>query len=248
MSDVVKLSYLDEHIAVVAMEDRESSNTFSHSLIEGLMEVFEAINKNPKAKVVVIHGYDNFFCCGGTKKELIGLHEQKGKFTDFLFYRALLDCDLPTISAMQGHAIGGGLAFGAFADIIILARECIYSTNFMKYGFTPGMGSTYIVPRKFGQILGREMLFSAKNYHGEQLKERGISAQVVPKKEVISTALTLAKELADKPLTSLKLLKETLVEKIKTELPKAIDREVAMHDISFKQPEVRERIEALFGN
>ena len=118
----------------------------------------------------------------------------------------------------------------------------------MKYGFTPGMGSTYIVPRKFGPVLGREMLFSAKNYHGEQLKERGVSAHVVSKKEVINTAITLAKELADKPLTSLKLLKETLAEKIREELPKAIDRELAMHDVSFAQPEVRERIEALFGN
>ena len=82
------------------------------------------------------------------------------------------------ISAMQGHALGGGLAFGCFADIIVMGVECIYSANFMKYGFTPGMGATYIIPRKFGEVLGTEMLLTAKNYYGSELKERGASAKI----------------------------------------------------------------------
>ena len=51
---------------------------------------------------------------------------------------------------MQGHGIGGGFVVGLFADFVILSRESVYSTNFMKYKFTPGMGATYIVPKKIG--------------------------------------------------------------------------------------------------
>lgn len=63
---------------------------------------------------------------------------------------------------------------------------------------------------------------------------------------MIDTALALTRDLADKPLVSLKLLKAHLTRSIKAELPAIIEPELAMHEVSFAQPEVRERIETLF--
>ncbi|MCX6048539.1 MAG: polyketide synthase [Chloroflexi bacterium] len=246
-NDTVNLTYPETGIALVAMQDRSAHNTFSKALVEGLMTTFAQISANPTVKVVVLHGYDNYFCCGGTQEELIHFYEGKMKFSDLPIYRLLLDCAVPTISAMQGHALGGGLAFGCFADLLVMAEESMYSANFMKYGFTPGMGATYILPHKFGALLGGEMLLSANHYHGGALRERGISAKVVKKKEVIPTALTLARDLANKSLVSLKLLKAHLTQRIKSELPSFIEQELAMHAVSFAQPEVKERIETLFG-
>ena len=247
MNQVVKLHFPEQSIAVVSLEDRASSNTFSKELIAGLMTTFHQIHQNETLKVVIIHGYDNYFCCGGTKEELLDIYSGKITFADLPFYRLLLDCEIPTIAAMQGHAIGGGLAFGCYADSVILSEECVYSTNFMKYGFTPGMGATYMIAKKFGEPLAHEMLFSAQNYYGKTLKTRGILANVVEKKAVIPTAMNLAKELADKPRNSLKVLKQHLSQKIKQELPQIIEHELAMHRITFAGQEVKERIEALFG-
>ncbi|MEM7346573.1 MAG: polyketide synthase [Chloroflexota bacterium] len=246
-SDVVNLTYPEKNIALIAMEERTYRNTFSKALVQGLMTAFQQISENTAIKVVVLHGYDNYFCCGGTQEELLNIYEGKITFDDLAFYRLLLDCEVPTISAMQGHALGGGLAFGCYADTIVMAEESLYSANFMKYGFTPGMGATYIIPYKFGSLLGHELLFSANNYHGGVLRERGISAKVVKKQAVISSALALARDLADKPLVSLKLLKAHLTDPIKQALPAIIEKELAMHEISFSQPEVRNRIETLFG-
>jgi polyketide biosynthesis enoyl-CoA hydratase PksI len=248
MNEVVRLDYPESGIAKVILEDRESKNTFSHAIIEGLIKTFDAINHNKDVKVVVVHGYENYFCCGGTKEELLNIFSGKVTFADLHFYRLLLDCEVPAIAAMQGHAIGGGLAFGCYADLIVLAEECLYSTNFMKYGFTPGMGATYMVPKKFGKNIGHEMLYSAKNYHGGVLRDRGIPLPVVKKADVITIALSLAKELAEKPRTSLITLKQHLTQSIKQKLPKIIEQELAMHKITFAQPEVKERIESLFGN
>lgn len=245
MSDVVKLAYPEPTIAEITLEDRTFRNTFSQPIIEGLMSSFSSLR--PETKVVVIHGYENYFCCGGTQEELLKLTEGKMTFADLSFYRFLLDCEVPTISAMQGHALGGGLAFGCYADLIVMAEEALYSTNFMKYGFTPGMGSTYIVPKKLGEALGVEMLLSAKNYHGGELRQRGAPVNIVKKQEVIPVAMGLAKELSEKPLVSLKLLKKHLTEKIKTELESVIQKELAMHEVTFKLPEVLERIKKLFG-
>ncbi len=253
MSNVIKLSVVN-NIGYVSMEDREYKNTFSVQFVSGLKETFSYIAQDPQIKVVIIHGYDNYFSCGGTKEELIGLYEGIGKtgpekvqFDDLKFHDLLLKCEVPVIAAMQGHAIGGGLAFGSFADIIVLAEEAIYNAIFMKYGFTPGMGATYIIPKKFGELLGNEMLYTAKNYYGKELKERGAPAKIVSKKDVIPTAIELAEELVDKPISSLKLLKKQLVQEIHRELPLYIEKELHMHEISFAQQEVRDRIEAKFG-
>ena len=248
MVDVVKLSYFNPAIAVVAMEDREHGNTFSKCLVKELLGIFQKIKSDSNVHVVVIHGYDNYFCCGGTKEELLNLQAQKGTFADSDFYRVLLDCDVPVIAAMQGHALGGGLALACYADTMIMAEECLYSANFMKYGFTPGMGATYVIPRKFGLTLGHEMLYTAENYSGLALKYRGISPLVVKKKNVIETALSLAEKISEKPLISLKLLKQHLSQEMKSELPRVVEQEIKMHAITFSQAEVKNRIEERFGN
>ena len=247
MNDVITLT-IQNHIAIVCMNDRASKNTFTESFIQGLIKTFTIIKHNETIKVVVLHGYDNYFCCGGTKEELIKIYEGKTVFTDLGIHDILLNCDVPVISAMQGHALGGGLVLGCFADIIVMGKQCIYSTNFMKYGFTPGFGSTYIVPKRFGDLLGREMLLSAASYYGMELKERGINAKVVDKQDVIAEALAIAEELADKPRVSLLTLKRCFRSPIKRVLPDYIRQELAMHQLTFIQPEVRHRIETLFAS
>lgn len=246
MSSVVTWT-LEEGIGVVQLMDRESRNTFSRPLLYGLMETFKVINTHEEIKVVLIHGYDNYFCCGGTKEELLNLHSGAITFADLAFYRLLLDCPVPTIAAMQGHAIGGGLAFGCYADLMLLAEECIYSTNFMKYGFTPGMGATYMIPKKFGETIGHELLYTADTYSGGVLKSKGIPVPVVKKKDVLTLAMQTAKQLADKPRHSLKLLKAHLTQEIQQKLPQVIAQELAMHEETFTHPEVKKRIEEQFG-
>lgn len=246
MSSVVTWT-LEQGIAIVQLMDRESRNTFSPALIQGLMETFQVINVNEEVKVVVIHGYENYFCCGGTQEELLNLQAGKITLADFAFYRLLLDCPVPTIAAMQGHAIGGGLAFGCYADLIFLAEECIYSTNFMKYGFTPGMGATAIIPKKFGETIGHELLYTADTYSGGVLKAKGVPIPVVRKSEVITIAMQTATQLADKPRHSLKILKAHLTQEIQQKLPAIIEQEMAMHEKTFILPEVKQRIEERFG-
>jgi len=248
MESVVKLTLHPDGVAHIEMQEKEGKNTFTKVLIEGIMNVFNKINQTPEAKVVVISGYENFFCMGGTQEELLGIFEGKLKFDDLNFFSALLDCPLPTISAMQGHARGGGLVFGLYADVIILAREALYATNFMNYGFTPGMGATLIVPEKMGPNIGNEMLFSGKNYHGGELQERGVSLEVRKKEEVVATAFALAKQMAEKPKLALMELKKKLTEPLRLRLQDTIQKELKMHEITFAQPEVKERIQALFGN
>jgi polyketide biosynthesis enoyl-CoA hydratase PksI len=238
---------LGEGIVQLTLQDRLSRNTFSKSMIYGIMESFETISLNKSYKVVILTGYDSYFCCGGTKEELYAIHNKEVVFNNLQFFTLPMDCEIPVIAAMQGHGIGGGLAFGCYADFIILGRESIYSANFMKYGFTPGMGATHLLPLRFGPVLGNEMLFTAVNYRGGELQERGLQQRVVPRSQVLSEALRLAQSLAEKPRLSLTTLKASLSRGLRAAIPEAISKELAMHEVTFHLPEVKTRINNLFG-
>jgi polyketide biosynthesis enoyl-CoA hydratase PksI len=249
MSDqVIELKEIKAGIIQIKMQDKVNKNTFSIALIEGLVDAFETIKTQTHYKVVILTGYDSYFASGGTQEGLLSLSEGKTKFTDTNIYSLALHCPIPVISAMQGHGIGGGFAMGLFADFIILSRESIYTTNFMKYGFTPGMGSTFILPQKLGIGLAEEMMLAAKTYYGEELQKRGIPFPVLPREKVMEYALELAATLAEKPRVSLVTLKDHLVAHLREGLPKVIAREIEMHAKTFHQPEVKDRIKTLFGN
>ncbi|MBW8688273.1 polyketide synthase [Chitinophaga rhizophila] len=243
----VDLREIEPGIVQITMQDKEHKNTFSDGLMEGLIRAFAAINANDRYKVVIITGYDSYFASGGTQEALLAIYESKVNFNDTNLYSLALDCRIPVISAMQGHGIGGGFVFGLFADFVVLSKESIYTTNFMKYGFTPGMGATYVLPWKLGIALTQELLLTANNFRGVELEKRGIPFPVLPRAEVLDYALQLARQLAEKPRVSLITLKDHLVSGAREQLPGIIEKEVAMHGKTFHLAEVKDRIMGLFG-
>lgn len=247
MAGIVEITELEAGIVQVTMQDRVNKNTFTDGYIDGMTEAFAHINTRLDYKVVILTGYDSYFSSGSAQEGLRNLFEGKIKFTDKNLYSLVLNCPIPVIAAMQGHGIGGGFVLGMFADFAILARESIYTTNFMKFGFTPGMGSTFILPKKLGISLATEMMFTAQNYRGEELQKRGVPFPVFPRQNVLEQAIQLAKNLAEKPRFSLVTLKDHLVAPLREQLPKFIEQEITMHELTIHQPEVKDRIEVFFG-
>ncbi len=235
-------------IVQLTMQDRVHKNSFSEDLIRGLIQSFDLIRANSNYKVVILTGYDNYFSSGGTQDGLLAICDGKMKYTDSNVYRLALDCKIPVIAAMQGHGIGAGWCLGMSCDFIVMSRESYYTTNFMKFGFTPGFGSTLYFPEKFENGLAREILFTGKKYRGAELESRGVSSPILPQKEVLPYAIKLAKELSESPRESLITLKDHMTESIRRNLSSTIEKEIAMHDKTFvHQPEVRERIQSFFG-
>jgi len=247
MTNVVDFVEREDGVVVLTLQDREHKNTFTPALLDGLMQAYGRINASTHYRAVVLTGYDSFFCSGGTREGLEALNQTRGDFTDANVYSLALECPIPVIAAMQGHAIGGGWVMGLFCDVVVLSRESLYTANFMKYGFTPGMGATHILPTRLGQSLGNEMLLGAQSYSGAALQQRGVPFTVLPRSEVLAYALDLAAELADKPRLSLVTLKHHLNRELRAALPDVIERELAMHALTMHQPEVSVRISTLFG-
>lgn len=239
-------------VALVRLRDEATKNGFSHAVVAGLVQVFADLARRTSIRCVVLTGYGPYFATGGLQDDLLAIQEGRASFVsleggqDVDVYRLPLDCPVPVVSAMQGHAIGGGLALGLMSDYALLARESYYSASFMSYGFTPGFGSTAVFPYKLGAVLGSEMLMSGRRYRGTELATRAVPYPVVPRAEVVDRAVDLAGEIADAPRTSVVLLKEHLNADLRERVASAVGRELAMHDQTFTTDEVRRRILSRF--
>ncbi|MEY8355390.1 SDR family NAD(P)-dependent oxidoreductase [Lachnospiraceae bacterium 54-53] len=246
-SNVVSMEIVDGCIAVVKMEDIQNANMFTDELYAGLIARFQEIHADDDIKAVIVTGYDNVFSMGGTQDVLMEISQQNMRCSDADFiYRGLLECKVPVISAIQGHAAGGGLIFGMFADIIVMNVQGVYSANFTQYGFTPGVGSTYILKEKLGSAIANEMMYTAKSFSGEDLKNRNASLIFCEPDLVESEALSVARMLSKKPMQTLRVLKHELSGRILKELVEVIDSELAMHEETFSNLDTSSLIDRYF--
>src|ERR1041385_7657692 len=232
-SKVVTATAHPDGIVVVKMEDREAKNMFSDAFVEGLREAFAHIEQTPAYKVVILIGYDSYFSSGGTKENLLAIHEGKTKFTDLKVFQLPFGCTLPVIAAIQGHGIGAGWALGMFADLVLLSEESRYVSPYMSYGFTPGAGATYILGDKIGQDLARESLLTAEPYTGSELKQRGVRLPILPRAEVYGAAMALGRQIARGSRRHLAGLKQQLSHYLHEPLEETYRLELAMHEKTF---------------
>ena len=232
-SKVISAQVHQKNIVVIKMQDINAKNMFSEAFVDGMSEVFEHIANSQRYKSVILVGYDNYFSSGGTKDGLLAIQDGKAKFTDVKTYQLAMDCKLPVIAAMQGHGIGAGWALGMFSDFVIFSKESRYVSPYMNYGFTPGAGSTFILPEKLGGELAKESLLTATELSGEELASRGIVYPCVKRNQVLPKAMEIAKELTRNSRSKLINLKRKLNASIRESLDEVYQRELDMHDKTF---------------
>ena len=242
-SDVVRAEVYPCGVLLVTLCDRDSRNTFSKAFVEGVNEIFAHVCGNTRYKAMVLTGYDHYFACGGAQETLLSIQAGTARFTDDKIFSLPLECEIPVIAAMQGHGIGPGWALGMFCDEAIFSEESVYFSPYMQYGFTPGAGATLIFPDRFGWDLGREVLFTAREYKGRELRTRGIDMSVLPRDQVLEHGLLRAGELARCSREELVRIKTSQSLLLREMLEPNYALELAMHEKTFVgNQEVQERI------
>lgn len=233
----------DDGIAVLEMVDAAGRNAMSELFVAELLDTFKRVVEWPDLKVAVLLGLPDVFSAGATPEVLRSLADGTIAPSDLLLGKAFLDFPVPTIAAMEGHAIGGGLALGVCADIVLVARESRYGCPFMDLGFTPGMGLTQLLAHALTPSMAHEMLFSGEAFKGAHFERRSGFNYVLSKAEVRPKALDLAERIAEKPRVALRALKQTLALPKRQAFAAAHVAETLMHQITFAQPGLRHHIE-----
>ena len=242
MTERVAIRREEEGIALLLLQDTQGGNAFDERFIADLLACLETLARDPDVRVCIVRGLPDVFCAGASQALLLALAEGRASPSDIVLSKMLLDLPFPTIAAMEGHALGGGLALGLCCDVLLLARESRYGCSFMNLGFTPGMGITRLLQLAVGEYVAAEMLYGGQFFKGSHFAARGAVNYVLPRADVFPQALAVARRFADKPRLSLELLKRYLSLPRRMAFEETRTVEAAMHRLSFQQAETARRI------
>jgi polyketide biosynthesis enoyl-CoA hydratase PksI len=220
-------------IVAITMTDPVTGNALGEEMVLGLRAAFESVARDPAAKVVILLGEGEMFSSGAPAELLARLARREVKPTEIWLPKVLLDCPVPVIAAMAGHAIGGGFALGLAADFVLLGRESRFGFTFMNLGFTPGMGTTRLAEHALSAAVSHELLYTGELRKGADFAGSiGINA-VQPAAVVPERAFDLAARIAEKPRLALELLKRTLSLPRRRAFEEALTLESLMHELTL---------------
>lgn len=228
---MVKLT-VNDGIARIALANPASSNALGEEMVGALRDAFEAITGSPDVRVVVLTAEGETFSAGAPRELLLRLAAGELRPADIVLPKLLLDCDVPVIAAMAGHATGGGFALGLAADIILIGEDSRYGFTFMNLGFTPGMGTTKLCEHVLSAAVTHELLYTGELRRGARFAGSGIN-HILPGHEVEARALDLAARIAEKPRVALTALKRTLSLARRQAFEHSITTESLMHQITL---------------
>ncbi len=241
--DAVSLTHPLGGVALVELARPDARNALDVEMVAALERALGAAGRDPEVRVVLLAGRGDTFCAGASRELLRSLAKAEVAPVELRLPKLLLDLPVPVIAAMEGHAVGGGLALGMSADVVLLSRESRYGFNFLDLGFTPGMGTTRLLEHVLPPALAHELLYTGELRCGRDFEGRGAVSHVLPRAEVRPKALDLAARIADKPRSALSLLKRTLSLPRRRAFEESLTLESLMHEVCFADEALVERIE-----
>ena len=211
-------------VAVLTMNRPEALNAIG--TIEDcdcIVDTFFALGNDRQISAIVLTGSGRAFSSGGNIKGMqarqgIGVLEQpdstRANYRRGVqrAVRAMLDCEVPMIAAINGHAIGLGLDLACLCDIRVAADTAKMAASFIKVGIVPGDGGAWTLQRIVGYSIAAELFLTGRTFDAAYARTIGLVGSVVPAAALMTTAIGIADEIAANPPRALRLTKKLLRE------------------------------------
>ncbi len=240
------VQYSTEGAVAVVRLDRPPVNALSDQLAAELGEAF-AMAEDPDVRAVVVTGEPNF-AAGADIKQFQEAQEGAsdrpiaGTLRDAI--RTLETLPKPSIAAIHGFALGGGLELAMGADLRYLASDARVGQPEIKLGLIPGAGGTQRLTRLVGLPKARDIVYSGRFVLAEEALAIGLADKVVPTDELLETAMSDAAAMASGPTVALAAAKRALIEGWGRPIEDALGIEAEAFNETFRSEDATEGVTA----
>ncbi len=233
----------------ITLDDPERLNATGADMHLQLSRVFRTVDDDHSVRAVVVTGAGTAFSAGGDLDwiaEQVGNHAQTMRVMKEAgdIVRTMIDCDTPIVSAINGVAVGAGLAVALMADISVIDETARLTDGHIRLGVGAGDHAVAIWPLLCGMAKAKYYLLTADFLDGREAERIGLVTKAVPADEVMSTALGIAEKLAAGPVGATRLTKRALNHWLRQALPN-FEASLAYEMLDFLGPDAREGLTAL---
>ncbi|MDQ3785712.1 MAG: enoyl-CoA hydratase family protein [Actinomycetota bacterium] len=229
-------------VATVTLNRPDKLNALTFDVYADLRDLLAELPHRGDARVVVLTGQGRGFCSGGDVEEIIG-ELQKMEAAQLLEFtrmtgavvKALRECPLPVIAAVNGVAAGAGSVIALASDFRLLAESAKFAFLFTKVGLAGAdMGSAYLLPRLVGLGRATELLILGDKIDAAHADRIGLATKVVPDDTLAEEATALARRLADGPALAYSTTKVLLTRELDMDLGSSIELEAMTQALLMK--------------
>jgi len=199
-----------DSIAVVTLA-RPPVNATGRALRGELTQVFDAMADRDDVRVAILTAQGKVFCAGADIKERTLMTGEAGEYGALnrlvreMFY-SILECPKPVIAAVQGPALGAGMALVLCCDILLASEDAVFA---MPEGDVGLAGGVKFLQRHLNPSKARRMLLTGQRVPAAELYRLGVLEECVPAGALMPTAMALAAEIASKSPLAVRMLKES---------------------------------------
>jgi enoyl-CoA hydratase/carnithine racemase len=200
-----------DHVMVVNLSDMVGGQPGVARLSDELTELCAEITWDEEVRVVVLAGSgESSFSLGtGLNKTVSGIDEE-GEMKFFPVAEPIAKIDRPVIAAIQGDALGQGLEMALACDIRFAAETSRFGLPQIHAGLIPWNGGTQRLTRLVGRGKALEMILTGETIDAREAYRIGLVNKLVPPKELMSTVMGMAREMASKGSIALRYTKEAV--------------------------------------
>ena len=240
-------------VGLITLNRPERLNAMSHTLVRDLHELFNLLDEEIEASVVILTGAGRGFCAGadlrggdgeGAWDDRLGPIQSQYRLQQG--YASLItrmrQIPQPIIAAVNGPAAGGGLCLALAADVRYASESARFNCAFIKLGLSGGeLGSSYFLPKIVGASKAAELIYTGRLIDARTALDIGLVSKVVPDGEVVEAANELAAEMLTNAPLALRMTKEVLNFGLSaTSLEQQIHMENRTQTINFFTDDFRE--------
>ncbi len=217
-------------VAVIRLNRPEAANALNQQMGKELAAAFTARGKT--ARVIILTGEGRHFCAGADLKERQNIGRKAWGAQHAAFERglkAILNCPIPVIAAVNGTAMGGGLELALACDFIIAAAQARFAFPESGLGIMPGLGGTQTFPRAVGTRYAKERLFTATPFSAEEAYRIGMVNHLYPQATLMQEAHALAAAIAERAPKSIRAIKKAVDRGIAQPLAAGLSTELTLY-------------------
>ena len=243
-------SSADRHVAVLTLDQPAKRNAMSDEMTASWARAADLLAEDPFLAAVVVTGSGSAFCSGGDLSWLAG--EPDATVNDLRlrmvrFYRAWLSVpalEVPTVAAINGAAVGAGLAVALACDIRYIAREATIGVPFTSLGLHPGMATTWSLPQLAGHAAARDLLLTGRFVDGSEAVRLGLASFATDADAVLDAALAAADRIASAAPVATRLTLRALRDGGHASIADAIEWEGLAQAVTMATADLQEGLRA----
>jgi enoyl-CoA hydratase/carnithine racemase len=239
-----------EHgILLITLNRPDKLNATNSRLHWELTQIWRVVDEDPNTRVAVITGAGRAFSAGGDL-EMIDRQTKSFKAVTGVMKEAaevvytLVNMEKPVVSAINGVAVGAGLAVALMADVSIIAEDARFTDGHLRLGVGAGDHAAIVWPILCGMAKAKYYLLTSDFIDGKEAERIGLVSLAVPRDQLMAKAMEVATKLATGPQHAIRWTKRALNNWIRMAGP-IFDNSLALEMLNFFDDDVVEGAKAI---